>query len=54
MIWEVVGGRSDLDATGVPRHTLMVLVGNENILQAIQDIVPAMERAMDDRTFNGI
>jgi hypothetical protein len=52
MPWEV-GGRAYLDATGVLPHTLM-LVGNENILQAIQDIIPSMERAMDDRTFNGI
>jgi hypothetical protein len=48
-----VGGRAYLDATGVPPHTLM-LVGNENILQAIQGLIPSMERAMDDRTMNGI
>jgi hypothetical protein len=52
MPWED-GGRAYLDATGVPPHTLM-LVGNENILQAIKGIVPSMERAMDDRTMNGI
>ena len=47
-----VGGRAYLDATGVPLHTLM-LVGND-ILQAIQDFVLSIKRAMDDRTFNGI
>ena len=52
MPWED-GGRAYLDATGVPPHTLM-LVGNENILQAIQGLIPSMERAMDDRTMNGI
>ena len=39
-------------ATGIPPHTLL-LAGNEEIKMLLKDLIPAIERFMDDRTMCG-
>jgi hypothetical protein len=52
MPWED-GTRAYLEATGIPPHTLL-LCGQEEVKAMIEQIVPSMQKEMDDRTMNGV